>query len=30
MRMLCTHEQEMMDHVIPEFQDEVAAACYNL
>ena len=24
----CTHEQEMVDHVIPELQDKVAA-CYN-
>ena len=23
-----THEQEMVDHVIPELQDKVAA-CYN-
>ena len=28
MHAACTHEQEMVDHVIPELQDKVAA-CYN-
>ena len=28
MHAVCTHEQEMVDHVIPELQDKVAA-CYN-
>ena len=28
MHATCTHEQEMVDHVIPELQDKVAA-CYN-
>ena len=28
MHAACTHEQEMVDHVIQELQDKVAA-CYN-